>query len=214
MKKKSVYYCLTVLIFAFSVLLTQCGLPANDELVVAAREGRMHKVQELLAAGANVNHRLEQVPAGHTAQDQPIIAAATSGQTEIVKLLLEKGANVNAQNTEDYENALHRAIKNKHDETIDVLLKAGIDPNLETINGIDPLLLAVEQDNFPLIQKLVKYGAYPDTTRTSSDINADHFQMGVIQYARSLNRSYSGYLQQIQNYCLQKVKTDLTCKRF
>ncbi|MBX9831028.1 ankyrin repeat domain-containing protein [Candidatus Babeliales bacterium] len=85
------------IIISFAVACTlattaqPAALPKNNlQLLVAAKNGNIQRVTELIAAGANINTTNEQ---GFT----PLHAATPHGDTTCVQLLLTAGANVNAQ---------------------------------------------------------------------------------------------------------------------
>ena len=62
--------------------------------MVAALEGRVDCVKELLDAGADVNHKNKD-------QDTALLLAAPKGHADIVKILLSAGAKINAGDKND-----------------------------------------------------------------------------------------------------------------
>lgn len=98
----------------------------------AAAKGRTKVVKLLLAQGALVDALGNN---GATA----LILAARSGHTPVVRALVGKGADVNAQDN-DGNTALivvprSRWQKNKHQKTVDLLLKIGADPAIRNNAG-------------------------------------------------------------------------------
>jgi cytohesin len=89
-------------------------------LHLAAFRGYTEVVELLVAAGADVNAKIQERFFGGT----PLTRAAYGGHKEIVELLISNGADVNAKN-EDDETPLDFAIIRKRTETIDLLRKHG-----------------------------------------------------------------------------------------
>ncbi|MGB3694170.1 MAG: ankyrin repeat domain-containing protein [Spirulinaceae cyanobacterium] len=100
-------------------------------LVVAARQGLVEIVQELIAAGAKVNNGFNCLP---------LHEAANGGHQEIVRLLLETGAEVDAYE-EDCWTALMSASNQGYEEVVQILLEFGANANAWSA-GETPLLLA------------------------------------------------------------------------
>ena len=107
-----------------AVLLVGCGKATNPEadraLFDAAVFGNIEAVKQHLAAGADVNAKVDQF--GSTS----LHFAAGSGHKEIVELLIAKGADVNAR-MKDGKTPLDSAIMimHKHPEIADLLRKHG-----------------------------------------------------------------------------------------
>jgi len=100
-------------------------------LHLAASEGDVELVKELLEQGLNVNARDMH---GLT----PLHVAALKGHTEVAKVLLEHGADVNARE-ECFENTpLHLTLEKGHLEVVKVLLEHGADINAENSFGETP----------------------------------------------------------------------------
>ncbi|MDP6189635.1 MAG: ankyrin repeat domain-containing protein, partial [Gammaproteobacteria bacterium] len=89
-------------------------------LHLAAFRGYTEVVELLVAAGADVNAKIQERFFGGT----PLTRAAYGGHKEIVELLISNGADVNAKN-EDDETPLDFAIIRKRTETADLLRKHG-----------------------------------------------------------------------------------------
>ena len=100
-----------------SVQDAQRILQASSDLLQAARDGNMQRVQAALAAGADVNH---QDIIGST----PLFCAASSGHKEIVELLIHAGADKDRQ-TSDGSTPLLRAAERGHKEIVELLIRAG-----------------------------------------------------------------------------------------
>lgn len=72
------------------LMLMGCSSKLDRQLVLAASEGNLSQVRELLDRGANVSYRL--ADNGTTA----LIVAASNGHLSIVEVLLAAGADINA----------------------------------------------------------------------------------------------------------------------
>ena len=119
----------------------------DTELLQAAKNGRMHAVQLLLAAGADVNER-DQV--SRTA----LINAALMGHLEVVQLLLENGANVNVRERDGYSALMMAAIRGDV-AVVRLLLAAGADVNLQAQNGSTALVIAADHGHVAVVRLLL-----------------------------------------------------------
>jgi ankyrin repeat protein len=105
------------------------------DLLIAAHEGAVEKVQSLLKQGAKVDSRNE-------AGDTPLMIAALKGQSlQIVNALLAKGADVNAQNKEK-DTALIYAASNQEADILQALLAKGAAINQQNDNRYSALIMA------------------------------------------------------------------------
>ena len=96
---------------------TGAWLDADKSIHTAARAGHIEAVKQHLAAGADVNAKLDR---GYTA----LQFAAGRGHKEIAELLIAEGADVNAKD-DDGDTPLDQAILDKQTETADLLRKHG-----------------------------------------------------------------------------------------
>ena len=107
-----------VLVVVSSVMLSHAAYPAesDDELIKAAKNCDIQKVNELLAAGAEVDLRSS---AGRT----PLMGAAYYGNADTVKYLIKAGADIHARsNTGD--TALSLATSSNQREVAELLRNA------------------------------------------------------------------------------------------
>jgi Ankyrin repeats (3 copies)/Domain of unknown function (DUF3471) len=100
----------------------------GDSLRRAASAGDLAKVQELLAAGVDVNAANKY---GATA----LAYASDKGHTEVVKLLLEKGANPNSKDTFYNSTPLNWAVQKGHAEIVRALLEKGAEGEAGALAG-------------------------------------------------------------------------------
>ena len=102
--------------------------PLDSELDVAAKNGHLFKVKELLAMGANVNFRNDY---GAT----PLIEASLRGYESMVRTLLDHGADVGTADTVFGATALNFAALSGQTEVVALLLKWGADVNAKDFDG-------------------------------------------------------------------------------
>ncbi|KAK4509862.1 uncharacterized protein ATC70_007166 [Mucor velutinosus] len=107
---------------------------SQDNLWVAAGDGQIDRVRELLESGIAVDGHDQ---FGYTAMH----AAVSYNQIEMVKLLIEKGANVNI---EDFEKDTPLYVA-ENVEMAQLLLDNGADPKHINEDGITPALTALEE---------------------------------------------------------------------
>ena len=147
----------------------------NRELIVAAWENDVERARELIADGADVDHKDDTVQSAY-------LIAASEGHLELLELTLDNGADVTSLDSYngtaliraaerghadvverllatdidvDHVNnlgwtALHEAIilgdgSERYVQTIRLLIDAGADPTLPTGDGEIPLALAIER---------------------------------------------------------------------
>ena len=116
----------------------------------AARTGNVTRLQELIAAGANVN---QQDHDGST----PLYFAAFRGHQTVVQTLIAAGANVHQANN-DGVSPLHLAIICGNQAVIQTLIAAGANVN-QVIYGQTPLHLAAEYGQQAVVETLIEAGA-------------------------------------------------------
>ena len=106
-----------------AVLVVGCGesqqlTPAEVELQDAALDGNIEAVKQHIAAGTDVNAKVER---GGTALHE----AAARGHKEIVELLIAAGADVNAEIGKGGATPLNFVNPRSESETFDLLRKHG-----------------------------------------------------------------------------------------
>ena len=128
----------------------------NDQnLVVAAQEGRIEDVRKYIEAGANIEYQDDQ---GINA----LIAATQEGHVAIVELLLERGADINKPNA-DRQTPLLLAVSLRHPiGLIRILLDADVNP-VPSEAGETPVLCAIDRailyGHFDILRTIIEAGA-------------------------------------------------------
>lgn len=192
--------CLAVAVLAH--VATVSAAPTGQELYHALLVQDAPKVKQLLAAGADANHKENGRPMlvwaaqsmnaalvqtlldgkadvnkpdeaiGHT----PLMRAVETQSLEITKVLLAAKADANAK-AANGESVLGMAIRSGKAELVEALLKGGADPKVLTKDGESPTLLAVMENldtSVPIIKLLGKAGA---------DLNAANILHTPLTYA-------------------------------
>lgn len=125
----------------------------NTALLLAAQEGSIDTVQELLRAGALVN--------GRGGAMTPLGAAALRGHTTVARMLIRGKADVNAVGGNE-QTALMNAVSLNRLEVAKVLVEAGANTRALDRAG-DSLLLVCVNKNYPdMLALLLKLGVKPD----------------------------------------------------
>ena len=175
----------TIIIVGLVTLLglAGCGAPP---IVMAAYEGKMTRVESLLASGADVNAKqdggatalylaaqegyteivkllLDKGAEVNTKTDKgltPLWMSAQEGHTEVVKLLLDKGADVQVKNPADEGTPLSIAAQNGHAEIVALLVDKGADINARLpANDLTPLFIAAQNGHSESVKHLLGKGA-------------------------------------------------------
>lgn len=118
------------------------------DIIYAAKDGDIRRVQELLDSGADIN-------IGYIYGTTALMYATYEGYTEIVRLLLENGADPNIQNRVG-STALMYATYEEETELVRLLLENGANPNLKNKDGDTALDVALTRGYTDIID-LLKY---------------------------------------------------------
>jgi ankyrin repeat protein len=143
---------LPLLLLTFNVAYADAG----NDLIEAANKGDLSRVNELLAAKADVNAK---TPSGVTS----LIAASQSGHADVVQSLLAAKADVRAA-APDGRTALILASGKGHLEIVRLLLNANADVNAKAGDGANALMWASQNGHVQVVQALIAAGA---------DVNAE-----------------------------------------
>ncbi|KAL3313749.1 Ankyrin repeat domain-containing protein 17 [Cichlidogyrus casuarinus] len=126
----------------------------DTPLSMACHNGRIEIVRELLARGANKEHR-------NLSDYTPLSLAASSGKVDVIECLLQHGAEINSRSGSKLGiSPLMLASMNGHANAVKKLLDHGSDINahIET-NRNTALTLACFQGRHEVVELLVKRGA-------------------------------------------------------
>jgi len=122
----------------------------NDELLQAVRTDDINRVRDLIAAGADVNFRKQDI-LGAT----PLIYAARRKNENIVHLLIDSGADINGVDRIG-RSALH---DNDDENIVCILIDTGIDLNIRDNNGETALMYASFYGYLSIVKMLIEGGA-------------------------------------------------------
>ena len=152
-----------VVAFGLAAVLGAAGLPTDEPLIDAARNGDAEAVRSLLAEGADAN----------TAQGDGMTAlhwAAERGHAAVADMLLAAGAAVEAKTRLGSYTPLHLASRSGYGSITSALLDAGADPRATTTgSGVTPLhLAAAAVDGADAVTALLRRGAVVDAREGSS----------------------------------------------
>jgi beta-lactamase regulating signal transducer with metallopeptidase domain len=137
--------------FRVKVSAKQITSRLDWKLFEASEEGRISVMEELIAAGANVN-------AAINGDGSPLIAAAREGRLEAVKFLLDRGATPDLAVPGD-GSPLILAANRGHIEVVSVLLDRGADIDLGVPGDGNPLIMAASSGHTEIVSLLLDRGA-------------------------------------------------------
>ncbi len=139
---------------------------SETPMMIAAKNGNIEEVKELLANGVSVDDTNYQ---GIT----PLMLSSSAGHVEIAKLLIENKANLNATDAipESGLSAIVFASTNGHLEIVNLLIANGVDVNMATLEGT-PLIFAVKGNHTEVVKSLINAGANIDESDMISGYTA------------------------------------------
>jgi ankyrin repeat protein len=147
--------------FHHAGLKTRLDGMSGSKLHDAVRQGRHDLVQQLLAAGADVETKDKNgmTPLFYAADLDPSLATL-EGHSKIVQMLLAAGANVHARERCRFRSVLHVAAKHGRRDMVQQLLAAGADVDVKDANNVAALIYAEEHSD--VVQVLLAAGADVD----------------------------------------------------
>lgn len=165
--------------------LDRKDVAGRTALIHAAMEGHAECVRLLLRAGAARD--LTDGDRGFALDDSPFSWACQRGHAEVVKVLLEHGADANAKRNYAQallaqsghpQNAHEKVLIDRLDETLELCLAHGADPNLrfgasapgnasQYLSNVTPLIYAVQKDRLNAAEMLLGAGAEPSLKDSS-----------------------------------------------
>ncbi|MEM9079336.1 MAG: ankyrin repeat domain-containing protein [Verrucomicrobiota bacterium] len=177
-------------------------LAGSGELLKAVDQDGVEVVQELIAAGAEVNERSEYgvTPLGlacekgrpgvvkvlleagakfdWSAGDPVLLAAARGGFEETVGILLDAGAPVDQAS--GGQTALMWAAAGGYEDVVELLLTGGAEvERVAGESGLDALCFAVRAGRTGVVEQLVAAGADPCAPRTPKKVTAKAMRAGM-----------------------------------
>nr|XP_046268231.1 kinase D-interacting substrate of 220 kDa B isoform X2 [Scatophagus argus] len=120
-------------------------------LMVAAEQGNLEIVQELIRRGANVN--LDDVDCWTA-----LISAAKEGHIEVVRELLENNANLEHRDMGGWTALMWAAYKGRTD-VAELLLEKGANPNITGQYSVYPIIWAAGRGHAEIVHLLLQHGA-------------------------------------------------------
>uniref|UniRef100_A0A8C3AIP6 Kinase D interacting substrate 220 n=1 Tax=Cyclopterus lumpus TaxID=8103 RepID=A0A8C3AIP6_CYCLU len=120
-------------------------------LMVAAEQGHLEIVQELIRRGSNVN--LDDVDCWTA-----LISAAKEGQIEVVRELLENNANLEHRDMGGWTALMWGAYKGRT-EVVQLLLEKGANPNITGQYSVYPIIWASGRGHAEIVHLLLQHGA-------------------------------------------------------
>ncbi|KAM7403135.1 hypothetical protein PAMA_003855 [Pampus argenteus] len=120
-------------------------------LMVAAEQGNLEIVQELIRRGANVN--FDDVDCWTA-----LISAAKEGHIEVVKELLENNANLEHRDMGGWTALMWAAYKGRTD-VAQLLLEKGANPNITGQYSVYPIIWAAGRGHGEIVHLLLQHGA-------------------------------------------------------
>ncbi|XP_030379870.1 ankyrin-3 [Scaptodrosophila lebanonensis] len=126
--------------------INTCNANGLNALHLAAKDGYVDIVSELLQRGINVDNATKK---GNTA----LHIASLAGQKDVIKQLIQYNANVNVQSLNGFT-PLYMAAQENHDGCVRFLLAKGANPSLATEDGFTPLAVAMQQGHDKVVAVL------------------------------------------------------------
>ncbi|XP_054469500.1 kinase D-interacting substrate of 220 kDa B [Anoplopoma fimbria] len=120
-------------------------------LMVAAEQGNVEILQELIRRGANVN--LDDVDCWTA-----LISAAKEGHIEVVRELLENNANLEHRDMGGWTALMWGAYKGRTD-VVQLLLEKGANPNITGQYSVYPIIWAAGRGHAEIVHLLLQHGA-------------------------------------------------------
>uniref|UniRef100_A0AAX7TX55 KAP NTPase domain-containing protein n=1 Tax=Astatotilapia calliptera TaxID=8154 RepID=A0AAX7TX55_ASTCA len=120
-------------------------------LMVAAEQGSLEIVQELIKRGANVN--LDDIDCWTA-----LISAAKEGHIEVVRDLLENNANLEHRDMGGWTALMWAAYKGRTD-VAQLLLEKGSNPNITGQYSVYPIIWAAGRGHAEIVRLLLEHGA-------------------------------------------------------
>ncbi|RMC17288.1 hypothetical protein DUI87_05869 [Hirundo rustica rustica] len=197
--------------------ITEGRANGQTPLMLAAEQGNLEIVQELLKKGANCNLEdadnwtalISAAKEGHAAIVAELLNynvnlehrdlggwtalmwASYKGRTEVAKLLLEKGANPNITGMNSMT-ALIVAVKGGYTDSVKEILKRNPNVNLTDKDGNTALMIASKEGHTEIVQDLLDAGTYVNIPDRSGDtVLIGAVRGGHVEIVRALLHKYA-----------------------
>ncbi|KAK6516458.1 hypothetical protein TWF506_006364 [Arthrobotrys conoides] len=121
-------------------------------LILAASEGHLAVVELLLGLGADVH-------VGDSNGCTPLHESAPAGFNEVVKLIIAHDPTILNSQDQLGNTALHYTVAQNFPSTVELLLRSGMDPNIENRRKRTALHNATRPGNIDVVETLLRYGA-------------------------------------------------------
>ena len=145
----------------------------GNTLVLAAESGSTEAVKFLVHNGVNLESNALcaaavygygeiveiLLKAGIKPDSDTIVSVAGTENVKIIEILIQAGAPINAPSSKGLFFALHNAVLAGHLKVVDVLLKAGANPNVIDEGGSTPLMMSAYGCDPDIARLLLSYGA-------------------------------------------------------
>jgi len=190
-------------------------------LMIAAMNGHVGVVRELIDYGANPNIKLKyyterefeykfELEYKFVAPINALMMAANNGHVEVVKELIKYGADPNEFTKYSCFNApinvLMVAANNGHLEVVRELLNHGVDPNdydstyhSLTSEPINAIMMAAKHSHVEVVRELLSHGAYSNITTVCHSVVTD----------TKYNEDYRKYNQSPLYFALEGGNSDI-----
>ncbi|MBM7113899.1 ankyrin repeat domain-containing protein [Archangium primigenium] len=130
----------------------------SEELFAAIEQHDTARVKALLAGGANPNEPQSE-ERGLRPLQEAIFALYDGGEVDVLQALIEHGADVNAWDAKRDQTPLLTAVCEQEVAALEVLVRAGADPNVRSSEGIMPLRACAEVGSLSMAALLLYAGA-------------------------------------------------------
>ena len=179
------------------------------ELIIAANDGDIIRVRELLDAGINPNIT-------DYDGDTPLVYASEEGYTEIVKLLLDSGADADP-NLQEQGRYTPLIVSSDNDyDIVKLLLENGADPNIQNHEGYTPLIWATIMGCNDIVKLLLENGADPNISDrwgdTAYDLAILGGQFNIAKLLKYYMMMYKIQRRRRRNLTYRKKRTQLAYK--
>jgi len=151
-------------------------------LLYAVTQKRVDMIKILLAAGAPINGSVDRPGRRfvdtygkmHEGTDDLLAIAVGIGDPDVIKTLIDAGVHLDTTaNSFEKPAPLHMAVQKKRSDIVDMLLKAGANPNSLDRYGRTPLHTAGRYPDAEIVKRLLAAGANPNAADEEGETPLD-----------------------------------------